>query len=347
MSVLFLTFLLLPGCGKGSSEALSAGSVNLLSMLPENSTGVVFINFKDLSKLEFFDKMIKEKKSEKTSGLFYDYQDFVNKTGIDPQKDVFAMVLGIIGDLNPGPPNAIAVVNLNYNKDKILNLMNEQKLTLSEEIYKGITIYTFKEIKENGVEEVNAFAFINDNIATFAKPDGVKQVIDLSKNEGKSIMANAALKPYIEKFSGLTSFVFDLPGDFKKIHDLGMSKIDLTKAEVVLGNFNFKDNAYIGEISLICHNKEGNEQLVNTLNGFKGMAALAGEEAMALVNKITITATPEKVTLSFNIPTELLEKLKKKMDEKMKATTEPIQPAQPTQPSQSSQTSEQTPLTTE
>lgn len=219
--------------------------------------------------------------------------------------------------------------------------MNEQKTTLTEEPYKGITVYKFKEVKENGAEEENAFAFIKDDIAALGSPNSVNKVIDLAKGEGKSIMANTKLKPYIEKFSGLVSFVMEFPAEARKIHDMGMAKVDLTKAEVILGDFNFKDNAYIGSINMICLNKEGNEQLVNTLNGFKGMAAIAGQEAMEIVNKITISASPDKVTLSFNIPTELLEKVKKKMEEKLKMTEQPSQPAEPTEPT------EPTPATSE
>jgi hypothetical protein len=274
--------------------------------------------------------MIKEKKPVKPGETFKDYQDFVDKTGIDPQKDVYAMAIAILGNMGPENTDAVVVVNLNYDKNKIITIMKEQKVTLTEQVYKGVTVYQYKEVKANGVEEETAFAFINEKVAALGKTAGVNQVIDLSKGEGKSIMSNPKLKPYIEKFNGLVSFVFDFPAEAKKVHDMGMAKIDLSKAEIILGDFNFKDNAYTGEINMICPNKEGNEQLVTTLNGFKGMAALAGEEAMAVVNRITISASAEKVTLSFNIPTELLEKVKTKLEEKAKAMAQPTEPAQPT-----------------
>ncbi len=325
MSVLVLTLLLFPGCQKDNTiGGASVSGIKLFSMIPDSSAGVIFINFQDLAKMEFFDKMIKDEKPAKPGATFKDYQDFVTKTGIDPKKDVYSLAIAIFGNIGPAnTADGVLVAQLNYNKDKILALLQEQKVGFTQEVYKGITIYKVKEVKQDGTEEENAFAFINESVAAGGKLDGVKKVIDLSKGEGQSIMANAKLKPYIEKFSGLVSFVFDFPADAKKVHDMGMAKVDLTKAEAIQGNFNFKDNAYMGEINLVCPNQEGNNQLVSTLNGFKGMAGLAGQEAVELVGKININASAEKVTLSFNIPSELLDRVKKKLEEKVKMTAEP------------------------
>lgn len=325
MAVLIFTLFLFPGCGKdGATGGAAASGIKLFSMLPDNSTGVVYINFKDLANMEFFDKMIKDEKPAKPEATFKDYQDFVTKTGIDPKKDVYALAIAIFGNIGPAnTADGVLVAQLNYNKDKILAIMKEQKVDFTEEAYKGIPIYKFKETKQDGTAEEIAFAFINESIAAGGKPDGVKKVIDLSKGDGQSIMGNAKLKPYIEKFSGLVSFVFDFPADAKKVHDMGMAKVDLSKAEAILGNFDYKDNAYIGEINMVCPNLEGNNQLVTTLNGFKGMAGLAGQEAMDVVNKINISASAERVTLSFNIPSDLLDRVKKKLEEKMKTTAEP------------------------
>lgn len=325
MMVLVLTFLLISGCGgeKGPAGVTptpgtesEGGEVNLLSMLPDSASAVIFVNFKEVSKLEFFDKMIKEAEAEpeKPGEVFKDYQDFVNKTGIDPQKDVYSMAIAVLGKLGAGDPDAVVVANLNYDKDKIMALLKQEKVEYTEEMYKDIAVCKVKE--SEGEKEEDAFAFINESIIAGGKINGVKQVIDLSKGEGMNIMANAKLKPYIEKFSGLISFVVDFPEDAKKVHDMGMAKVDLTNAEVILGDFNYSGSAYTGEIALVCPNEEANTQLVTTLNGFKGMAAMGGQEVMDVVNKINIAASPDKVALSFDIPEELLKKLQEKLKEK-------------------------------
>jgi len=326
ISVLVLTLLLISGCGgeKGTSTgSTGGGGMNLLTYLPDSASGVFTLNFEEVAKLELFDKMIKdaETKTDTEPGkAFKNYQDFVDKTGIDPKKDIHGVAVAVLGKLGAEEPDAVVVVNLNYDKNKIMAILKQEKVEFTEEMYKDIAILSVKEDSDQ-----NAFAFINDSVVAAGKIDGVKKVIDLSKGEGQSVMANARLKPYIEKFSGMVSFVIEFPEDAKKVHQLPMGAFDLTKAEVILGEFNFSGGAYTGEISLICPNEEGNQQLVTTLNGFKGMAGMAGPEAAEIANKIELTASADKVTLSFDIPKELLEKLQKTMEEKTKGMmpTEP------------------------
>lgn len=320
ISVLVLTLLLISGCGgeKGTSTGgVTGGGVNLLTFLPDNASAVFTINIKELTKMELFDKMLKDaeaKSADKPGDVFKNYQDFVNKTGIDPKKDIHGAAVAVLGKLGAGEPDAVVVLNLNYDKAKIMAILKQEKVEFIEEMYKDIAILSVKE--EN---EQNAFAFINDSVVAAGKIDGVKKAIDLSKGEGKSVMDNAKLKPYIEKFSGMLSFVVEFPEDAKKVHQSPMGgAFDLTKAEVILGQFSYIGNAYKGEISMICPNEEGNNQLVTTLNGFKGMAGMMGPEVGELVNKLELSASADKVTLSFDIPQELVERVQKAMEEKAK-----------------------------
>jgi hypothetical protein len=94
-----------------------------------------------------------------------------------------------------------------------------------------------------------------------------------------------------------------------------------------LGDFNYSGNAYSGEIALVCPNQDANNQLVTVLNGMKGMGAMMGPEVGELLGKINIAASADKVTLSFDIPEELLKKLQEKMKEKkgMGGQTTPTQ----------------------
>ncbi|MCP5108481.1 MAG: hypothetical protein GY950_34165 [bacterium] len=331
IGVLAVTLLFAIGCGKGTEDTggggtagTDTGEVNLLTMLPDNASGVFTVNFKKLAKLDMFDKMIKDaeaKAADKPAEGFKSYQDFVDKTGIDPKTDLFGIAVALLGKLGPGEPDAVVVANLNYDKAKILAVMAEKELKYTEELYKDVAILKVEDEKKDGV-----FAFVKDGIIAFGKVDGVKKVIDLAKGEGKSVMDNPKMKAYIDDFKAdaLISMAVEFPEDAKKVHQSPMgAAIDLTKAEVILGHFNYSGSAYTGEIALVCPNEEGNKQVVTTLNGFKGMAAMGGPEVMELVNNLTLSASDDKVTLAFNIPEALLEKLQKKMGEKAKGMMPP------------------------
>jgi hypothetical protein len=320
MTVIVLSLLLISGCG-GDKEIGTTGGVeggaNLLSFLPDSASGVFIVNFTEVAKLALFDEMIKkeeakEEGADKAGKFFKNYEDFVTKTGIDPKKDIHGVAIALLGPFGASEPDAVVVASLNYDKEKVMAVIKQEGAEkLTEETYKDVVIFINKEEGEQG-----AFAFINENIVAAGKIEGVKKVIDLSKGEGQSIMTNAKMKSYIDKFTGLISFVINLPDEVKKVHDMGMAQVDLTKADVVLGHFNYSGNAYSGEISMICPNEEANNKLVTTLNNFKGMAAMMGPEAGEVANKINLTASADKVSLTFDISQELIEKLQQKMKEK-------------------------------
>ena len=326
ITVFVLTLLLISGCGEKAPT--SAGGENLFSLLPDNATGVVYMNFEALVKLELFDKMVKEgekKKVDKPGKIFKDYQDFVDRTGIDAKKDIHAIAIGLLGKIGSGSePDVAVVAHLDYNKDKLIKVFKEAETKSAEGDYKGIT--TLKGIDEHGKDFM--LAFVNENIIAGGKIDGVKKVVDLSKGEGQNILTNAKLKSYIEKFKSgaIASFVIDYPEEGKKVQETPMFKADLSKAEVIFGQIDYTGSAWEGEIAVVCPNEEGNKQLVNALNGLKGMAAMGGPEVAELVNNINLSASADQITLTFNITDELVDKLRKKMEEKTKGMTPPPPP---------------------
>jgi hypothetical protein len=322
LTMVLSTLAVMSGCG-GEKAGVA---VDTLKMLPENASGVILVNFKKLTQLEFFDKMLKEedeKKAGKPGKVFENYRDFVNKTGIDLKKDVSSMAIAIIGKLagaGKGEPDMVAVANLNYDKNKIMALVKEKAGELTEEAYNNVPVFKF-----SGEGKDMMFSFISDNFAAVGIPDGVKKVIDLSKGTGKSVMDNKKMKPFLNKLKpgAVVSFVIEFPEEAKKVQEGGMFKMDLSKAEAILGFIDYENEAWNGEIQLISHNEEGNQQLVSTLNTVKMMGGAAGPEYAELLEKITISAAADSVKLEVTIPDELVEKLRKKMEEKTKETMPP------------------------
>lgn len=327
MTAFICALVIVSGCGgdKGAvGTAAGAGGVDLFSLIPDNAVGVIYVNFQEVAKNKLFDTFLekaKEEKVEKPGKMFKDYQDFVDKTGIDPKKDIHALAVALVGTLGAGEPDAAMVASVDYDKAKVLAALKAGEEVFTEEDYKGVLI-----LKKEGDDEV--MSFVSDKLIAAGKADAVKKVIDLSKGEGKNIMTNDRMKGYIKNFKAgdIVSFVVDFPADAKKEHDMGMAKVDLTKAEVILGGFTHTGTAWTGELAMICPNEEGNNQLVNTVNSLKGMAAMAGPEYGELVNKIILAASAEKVSLSFDIPDELIERLQKKMEEQAKGMVAPPPP---------------------
>ncbi len=341
--ILLLTVIGFVGCGK-KAETPKAGSASpddMLSLLPMSAKGVFLINVNQAMSIEAADKMIKE------SDNYQKYMEFIEKTGIDPQKDIFYVAAAMTGfgeDMEKG----VAIVNLKYDKDKILPLikekMGEDKEELIEMEYSGLTIYTMKkaEEKEEGeiqkqeqqeqeeqqqVEEQQqeeeekgheegAFAFLDSSNIVVGNEAEVKTVIDISQKKADNIYKNLELADLLAKTNkeGILWGAMLIPADtIEKAakENPMMSSFEAVKAATIL--FDYKNQNILAEIKLMSDNEENNTKIAEALNGFKaigGMAAAKKPEIGELLSKIEISSTADHVKIFASLPEELLNRLK-------------------------------------
>ena len=337
MSIVCLVFAmsLATACG-GGDKATSGGEVNLMSMIPEDASGVMTINFKKITGLDLFDQMIEKAKAEKAKegAPFKSYEDFVTKTGINPKEDVYSMAIGIMGDMKAaGEPDMVAVMNIKYDKAKIMAIINERKGEIKEfssEAYEGIDVYNFKDDQGKDV----GFSFVSDSLVAIGRKGSLLKVIDLSKKKGKSVLDNDAKKVLFKQLNGdaVASFMFELPEEAKKVQGEGSPfKVDLSKAESVLGFIDYAPGAWNGEIKLLAKDEATNQQIAQVLNSLKGFGAMAGPEVGELVNNINITAAADHIKVAFTISDELVKKLQEMAKKKAESMVQPTEETETTE----------------
>jgi hypothetical protein len=140
-TVILLALLLvafgLSSCAKATApKAGSAKAADLLNLLPGDSKGVVVVDVHRIMQTEAAGKLIAENKNKAK------YDEFVQTTGIDPQKDVFYFVGAALGDIGQKEMDGVALVNLKYKKEKLLALLKKEGGEMTTEEYSGLTIYT-------------------------------------------------------------------------------------------------------------------------------------------------------------------------------------------------------------
>lgn len=316
VTIMMSVLILVTGCG-GEKTGGGGGDVELFALLPADVSGALLLNVKKAATMDFFDKMIAEMKEEKPDeepGLFKNYQDFIDKTGIDPKADIQGIAVGFYG--TPGPvmlgtgPETVAVLNVDYDKDKLIGFIKETGGTFTAETYNGVTCFR---VTESGVDQL--FGFVDNSLMVGGAVAPVQKAIDLIKGKGKSLKDSPTLNKFLGKMDidNIVSFLMAFPDDFKKVHDAGMFKMDLSQAEVLIGFADYENMAWEIEVKMVSPNEEANEQLVNTLNGLKMMGPAMGKEVGELVNNITFSHTADAVKLSVVVTQELVEKLKEKM----------------------------------
>jgi hypothetical protein len=331
--MLMVLMLVSVGCKKKEAIAGKASVEEMLTMLPENPALVLSFDFHKFAAMDLFDKMI-SKKSEpagEEKKIFKDYPDFVAKTGIDLKKDLFYITFALYGNMAAGSePEGVGVVNLKYDPNKILGLLKQNQMTLSQETYNGITVYSVKDPEQKLVKSGKdfRFAFLNPSNIALGTPNQVKMAIDLSKGKGTSARKSKALGACLERIDQQAMFwlaLTALPESVKSQPKAGgMFPVDLSKAESFLGFIDYRDKMLSVEFQLISRNEPGNKQLADTLNGFKAIGAMGlgkdpkNAELGELLNSIAITASADSLKLKLAISEQLMNKL----GEKAKSTAE-------------------------
>ena len=102
--VLCLALFCSVACKKeaGAPKAGTAEATDILNLIPVDVQGVFFVDVNKAMSTEFANKIIQEDED------YQKYQEFVEKSGIDPQKDIYYVALGIAGDLEGEDQEGVA-----------------------------------------------------------------------------------------------------------------------------------------------------------------------------------------------------------------------------------------------
>ena len=331
LSLVFAMLLIMPACKKKTPGRLS--DEGTLAMIPEGAIMLLAFDFQQFADLALFDKMLKDdwQKDKGPGQVFANYQDFVQKTGIDLKKDVYSVVAGVYGELGGDNPLALGIVNLKYDKEKLLSLLRQNNVIVAEDNYRGLGIYTLKgeEAKKN-----IRLAFLNANNIVIGTEAQIKQAVDLAQGSGQSVLKNAAMMKYVDKLKKDSMFwlaIGNIPDKFKNAPAGGMMPVDLSKAEAFIGYLDFKGKTFSGEFQLVSHNEQGNKQVVDMLNGLKALGAMGSAkepELGQLLNGIQLSSSPDSIKLAFSLSEELMNKMSDKAKDKAKGMMPPAEPAE-------------------
>jgi hypothetical protein len=323
--------LVMPACKKKAPGRLS--SEGTLALIPEGAVMLLAFDFQQFADLALFDKLLKDdwQKGSGPGQIFANYQDFVQKTGIDLKKDVYSVVAGIYGELGGENPQMLGMVNLKYDKEKLLGLLKQNNVIVTEDIYRGLGLYTLQ--SKDSKKDVR-LAFLNANNIVIGTEVQMKQAVDLAQNSGKSVLKNAVMMKYVDKLKKDSMFwlaIGNIPDKFKNAPAGGMMPADLSKAEALIGYLDYKGKTFSGEFQLISQNEQGNKQIVDMLNGLKALGAMGSAkepELGQLLNGIQLSSSADAIKLTFSLSEELMNKLSDKAKDKAKGMLPPTPPVE-------------------
>jgi len=326
LTLVFIVLLLVPACKKKAPGQISNEA--MLAMVPDGPVLLMAFNFKQFAGLELFDKMIKKdwQQNAKAGKAFKDYQDFVNQTVVDLQKDVYSVVASMYGALDSNNPEVVGIVNMKYDPAKLLSVFKQNQVITAEEKYRGLDMYTLK--NEDARKDMR-LAFLNKSNILFGSPLQVKKAIDLSLDKGKSVLQTASMMKYVDKLDKDSMFwlaIGNIPEKIKNAPAGGMIPVDLSKAEAFTAFMDYKGKTFSGEFRLISFNEAGNKQIADMLNGLKSLGAMGSAkdpDLAQLLNSIQLSSAADHIKLTFSISEELMNKMSVKAKDKAKAAMAP------------------------
>jgi hypothetical protein len=344
LTLVLVMLLVMPACKKKTLGRLSGDGA--LAMVPDGAVMVLNFDFLKFSDLALFDKMLKDdwKKDGGPGKVFADYPDFVQKTGIDLKKDVYSVTAGIYGELGGAEPQVVALVNLKYDKEKVLGLLRQKSVIVAEDNYRGLGFYTLKgeesvkdglrTLSQEGSKKEARLVFLTPYAVAIGTEAQVKLAVDLAQGSGASILKNAAMMKYVNKLEKDSLFwlaIGNIPDKLKNAPAGGMMPVDLSKAEAFIGQVDYKGKTLSGKFQLLSNNEAGNKQVVDMLNGLKALGAMGSAkepELGQLLNAIQLSSSADAITLAFSLPEELMNKLSDKAKDKAKGMMPPAAPAE-------------------
>ena len=314
--VLILLVFGFAACKKaGAPAAGSAKAADMLSMIPKSAQGVVVLDVHAGMNTAVIDKALKDSKDSAK------YLEFIKETGIDLQKDIYYAVVGLMGTEGLKDASPAIVVNLKYDKDKLLAKLKEKATNVTEEVYEGLTLYTVPEADE---KKPMSGVFYDASNIIFGEAKDVKAVIDVVKKGGENVLKNdalAALLKTADKSAMVWAAVAFPPDMMKSMAAQNPMASSLENMKSVLLALNYKAKALQIEIKGMGGDAEKNKQTADALNGLKALGAMASAEKPEigeLVNKIEVTSSAAFVKIAANLPEELLTKLSATAQEQVK-----------------------------
>jgi hypothetical protein len=308
VSLIILMAIGLVSCvEQGSTKAGSATAKSMLQLVPADSRAVVMIDVRRTLGTDAVQNALKDEKTRQT------YEGFVQMAGLDPMKDIYFVAVGLHWIRTNKRPNATIIVNLNFNKDKLLAKLKEVAGDLSEEAYNGVIIYGGA---EGGTPETvaPAGAFLDDSNIVLGSTRGVKAAIDVYQKKAEPVSKSPEMKRVLRSVNtaaNIWAAVAVPEGLLKPLAEKNPMLKDLVELTGLTLSFDYAGKALTAEVQSLGGTREHNKTLAERLSGLKALGTLAADKLPLqgeLLKTIEISSGANYVKLHASIPEEVLEK---------------------------------------
>lgn len=320
--------MLLSSHGCSSEQApreasASVSSLSHLSLLPAQTSLVVYANFEAMRQTPFGKELSGEFADKKAEWEHdSDYLEFLETTGLDPQKDIYEIWISSLGrkDDYDNRDDGGVIIRGSFDQGRIHKYVKrENRYRMRQEAHKGYEVY----IIEDRQDEEFAYAFLNSETVVLGRERWLKSVLDLSKNDGENVLSNPVMADYIrdiprkEHFWGILNINELTDRWAEEIRRHGSSFKGTESLEKMKSFMFYTHLDQKADVNLkgIFATEEEAELFADMLKGFKAMAKMLvsdDREAIDMLNDIKIRNRGNTINISGQIDKDFFEKVEEK-----------------------------------
>ena len=299
----------------------SAFAADLMKLIPAETAFVLHLNLSKILTNENVKKSIDENMAKQTPEQKKAYDEFIQKTGIDPLKSI-TEVMVFVADKSEkkDKPDAAVLFNGTFDKNKILEAIKADPKAKEETIIEKFE--GFDAIKSKKQDEGTG-VFLDDTTAIVGTAAPIKSVIEVKNGKAKDLGTNEKFVSLMKKIDTAANLwgAGVIPEALKAQAKANPQAAPLANVNTVCFSFNFDKDItfnFMGEVD----KKENMDQVMTALNGFLAMVKMiAGQtpEAAEVLNLIKVEADGTTAKISMQVAKEKLDEIKKKIEERMKA----------------------------
>jgi hypothetical protein len=291
----------------GFKTLKSAAGPAELQFVPEDAAVVAYANVQQIMKSDFRQRMKQLEAGKGERGQ----QEFKDETGIDIENDIDTVVAYMTPKgTNASDTSGVVMATGRFNQQRIADLVRQKGGTVGD--YNGRPF--MKVASSSHPDNGGALAFLSANQVALGSEAAVRRTVDIAANKATpgNVTNNGKMMDLITRVDNGNAWVvgrFDALSSQAHLPEQVMSQIPPISWFSASGNI---DGGVSGRLSVEATDAAAAQNLLAVIQGLKGLAALQARsnnvpsQIQQMLNSFQVAQDDKTLTLSFSIPSDLL-----------------------------------------
>jgi hypothetical protein len=305
LTIIALAMIGMVLCANNSAKASTPSPSDVLNILPSDCQFVFGMNVQKFVASSLYTNA----KQKKSAQMGNDLSQFVNATGVDPERDIhFLMAAGRTKEKSKG--NGVIIAVGKFDQNAITSFI-KSKSTPTVQDYNGTQVLAFPVPDSKGNAASKGLVFLSNGELALGDVETLKAVLDVKANG--SIMLNAKMASLIKNVNLNDMFWF--AGNADAILANASIKTpmgaQIPSLQDIVGSLNITDSV-TGTITASALDSTSAANLAGMVNGliaFGKMAATQSPELQMLFGGVKVSQNSNQVSLDLNFSADMLDKL--------------------------------------